>query len=95
MTALTTSNSTVQLTSDPAMRGRVMALYMAINQGGAPIGAMIIGVIADHVGVRWALALASLVVLVAAAVSSFVVRRRVTDSPPAVDIPEGSALAKE
>jgi MFS family permease len=76
MTALTTSNSTVQLTSDPMMRGRVMALYMAINQGGAPIGAMIIGLMADHVGVRWALALASAVVLVAALISSMVVRRR-------------------
>jgi MFS family permease len=76
MTALTTSNSTVQVTSDPAMRGRVMALYMAINQGGAPIGAMIIGVMADHFGVRWALALASVVVLVAALISTLVVRRR-------------------
>jgi len=76
MTALTTSNSTVQLTSDPTMRGRVMALYMAINQGGAPVGAMLIGAIADHLGVRYALGLASLVVLVAALASSLVVRRR-------------------
>ena len=76
MTALTTSNSTVQVTSDPAMRGRVMALYMAINQGGAPIGAMIIGVMADRFGVRWALGLASVVVLVAALISTMVVRRR-------------------
>lgn len=76
MTALTTTNSTVQVTSDPMMRGRVMALYMAINQGSAPIGAMIIGLMADHVGVRWALALASAVVLLAALASSLVVRRR-------------------
>ena len=76
MTALTTSNSTVQVTSDPAMRGRVMALYMAINQGGAPIGAMIIGVMADYFGVRSALALASVIVLVAALISAIVVRRR-------------------
>jgi predicted MFS family arabinose efflux permease len=66
----------VQLTSDPTMRGRVMALYMAINQGGAPVGAMLIGVIADHLGVRYALGLASLVVLAAALASSLVVRRR-------------------
>jgi hypothetical protein len=37
---------------------------------------MIIGLMADHVGVRWALALASAVVLVAALISSMVVRRR-------------------
>jgi predicted MFS family arabinose efflux permease len=53
-----------------------MALYMAINQGGAPIGAMIIGVMADHFGVRYALGLASLIVLAAALASSLVVRRR-------------------
>ncbi len=86
MTALTTSNSTVQVTSDPAMRGRVMALYMAINQGGAPIGAMIIGVMADHVGVRWALALASVVVLAAALISYAVVRhRRLEQADPSFD----------
>lgn len=82
MTALTTSNSTVQLTSDPAMRGRVMALYMAINQGSAPIGAMIIGVIAEHLGVRYALGLASIVVLLAAGASTLVVRRRNVETPP-------------
>jgi len=76
MTALTTSNSTVQLTSEPSMRGRVMALYMAINQGGAPIGALLIGVIAEHLGVRYALGLASIVTLVAAVAASAVVRRR-------------------
>lgn len=82
MTALTTSNSTVQLTSDPAMRGRVMALYMAINQGSAPIGAMIIGVVAEHLGVRYALGLASIVVLLAAGASTLVVRRRNVETPP-------------
>jgi len=97
MTALTTSNSTVQVTSDPAMRGRVMALYMAINQGGAPIGAMIIGVMADHVGVRWALALASGVVLVAALISSMVVRRRRIEqaAPSLGDQPMRPATAGE
>jgi MFS family permease len=97
MTALTTSNSTVQVTSDPAMRGRVMALYMAINQGGAPIGAMIIGVMADHVGVRWALALASGVVLVAALISSMVVRRRRIEqaAPSLADQPMRPATAGE
>ncbi len=94
MTALTTSNSTVQLTSDPAMRGRVMALYMAINQGSAPIGAMIIGVIADLVGVRWALALASVVVLGAAGASTLVVRRRRLQ-PTAPNAPRESATPEE
>ncbi len=95
MTALTTSNSTVQLTSDPTMRGRVMALYMAINQGGAPVGAMIIGLMADHVGVRWALALASGVVLVAALISSVVVRRRNVEAQVAADAMEPANVDDE
>ena len=92
MTALTTSNSTVQLTTEPSMRGRVMALYMAINQGGAPVGAMLIGVIAEHLGVRYALGLASLVTLAGAVAASVVVRRRraadVTDVPLPVSVDE-------
>ena len=39
LTALTTANAMVQLSVDPAMRGRVMALYMAIFMGGTPLGA--------------------------------------------------------
>jgi predicted MFS family arabinose efflux permease len=93
MTALTTSNSTVQLTSEPSMRGRVMALYMAINQGGAPIGAMLIGVIAEHLGVRYALGLASIVTLVAALAASVVVRKRRVES--ATDVPVPVALDEE
>lgn len=45
----------VQLTSDPAMRGRVMALLMAISLGGTPLGGPIVGWIADRFGPRWAM----------------------------------------
>ena len=37
------------------MRGRVMALYMAIFMGGTPIGAPLLGWIAEHFGARWTL----------------------------------------
>ena len=37
------------------MRGRVMALYMAIFMGGTPLGAPIVGWVADAFGPRWAL----------------------------------------
>ena len=45
----------VQLTSDPLMRGRVMALLMGISLGGTPIGGPIVGWIADRFGPRWAM----------------------------------------
>lgn len=52
----TGTNSLMQLTTEPAMRGRVMALRIAIAMGGTPIGAPIVGAIADHFGPRWAMA---------------------------------------
>ncbi|KRE31386.1 MFS transporter [Agromyces sp. Soil535] len=56
---LTTANGYVQTTTDPELRGRVMALYMAILVGGTPIGAPIVGAVADTWGPRWALGLAA------------------------------------
>lgn len=47
-----TANSSVQLASDPAMRGRVMSLYMMVFMGGTPIGGPIMGWITDTFGAR-------------------------------------------
>ena len=58
VSALTFTNSTnslVQLSTAPAMRGRVMAIRLAIALGGTPIGAPIVGWVADRFGPRWAL----------------------------------------
>jgi MFS family permease len=51
----TTATSTVQLETEPAMRGRVMAILLAITLGGTPLGAPIIGWVADAYGPRWAI----------------------------------------
>ena len=56
--ALTFSNATnslMQLSTEPAMRGRVMALRVGIALGCTPIGAPIVGWTADHPGPRWSL----------------------------------------
>ncbi|GAB7002934.1 MFS transporter [Nocardioides sp. AN3] len=55
LTLLNSANATMQLESDPLMRGRVMALYMTVVQGGTPIGAPIIGWIGEAFGARWTL----------------------------------------
>jgi MFS family permease len=55
-TFTTTANSTVQLTIEPIMRGRVMAIFFTIAMGGTPIGAPVVGWVADTFGPRWALA---------------------------------------
>jgi MFS family permease len=54
-TFTTTANSTMQLSTEPAMRGRVMAIFLAIALGGTPVGAPLVGWVADTFGPRWAL----------------------------------------
>jgi MFS family permease len=58
VSALTFSNSTnslMQLSTEPSMRGRVMAIRLAIALGCTPIGSPIVGWVADRFGPRWAL----------------------------------------
>lgn len=55
LTLTNTTNSLMQLSTEPAMRGRVMALRVGVALGGTPIGAPIVGWIANHYGPRWAL----------------------------------------
>jgi MFS family permease len=54
-TFTTTANSTIQLSTEPAVRGRVIALFLAIAVGATPIGAPLVGWVADTFGPRWAL----------------------------------------
>jgi len=57
LTFLNTSNALMQLTTEPALRGRVMAIRLGIALGGTPIGAPIVGWVADQCGPRWSLAI--------------------------------------
>jgi MFS family permease len=60
LTALTTANAMVQTRVAPEMRGRVMALYMAIFMGGTPAGAPLIGWISETFGPRWTIGIGAL-----------------------------------
>lgn len=53
VTTMITCNSYVQHSIEPGLRGRVMALYMACTMGGAPLGALTAGTVADLFGARW------------------------------------------
>ncbi|WP_260859929.1 MFS transporter [Streptomyces cupreus] len=75
MTVNVTANSSVQLSTDPAMRGRVMALYMMVFMGGAPLGAPIAGWITDAYGVRAGLAAGGAIAALAAVVIGLVLAR--------------------
>jgi MFS family permease len=71
LTLMTTANAYVQTSTLPAMRGRVMALYMAIFAGGTPLGAPLVGWVADAFGPRWSLGVAAFSGIIAAAVLVF------------------------
>lgn len=73
----TTSNSVLQLSTEPAMRGRVMAIFMAIALGGTPLGAPLVGWVADRFGARWSLAVgAASGILAAVAGIHYLLRHR-------------------
>ncbi|WP_309103953.1 MFS transporter [Microbacterium sp.] len=65
VTLLTTANGYVQITTDAALRGRVLALYMAVIMGSTPVGAPIAGWVADVFGPRAAIMLGGAAGLVA------------------------------
>jgi MFS family permease len=67
-TFTTTANGAVQLSTEPAMRGRVMAIFLAIALGGTPLGAPIVGWVDDTFGPRWALGIGAAAGLAAAVV---------------------------
>ncbi|MFT4259320.1 MFS transporter [Microbacterium sp.] len=68
VTLLTTANGYVQTTTDPALRGRVLALYMAVIMGSTPVGAPIAGWVADAFGPRAAIMLGGAAGLIACAI---------------------------
>jgi len=70
LTAMTTANGYVQTTTVPEMRGRVMALYIAIFMGGTPVGAPLVGWVADTLGPRWALGMGAASGFVAAGIAA-------------------------
>jgi predicted MFS family arabinose efflux permease len=75
-TFTTTAHSAAQLWSDPALRGRVIALVMAVSAGSTPLGAPLIGLIADTVGPRWSLVAGAASGFVAAVVGVYALSRQ-------------------
>ncbi|MFD8024818.1 MFS transporter [Streptomyces lavendulae] len=66
LTVNVVANSSVQMATDPEMRGRVMALFMMVFTGGTPVGAPLVGWITDTYGARLGMAAGGLVSLAAA-----------------------------
>jgi MFS family permease len=74
------TNSIMQLSTEPSMRGRVMALRVATGLGGMTIGAPIVGWVANRFGPRWSLAVGAASGFAAA----FVALRTLTQRTPSI-----------
>ena len=62
---ISTANATIQMQADPAMRGRVMALFAIAFLGSTPIGAPLMGWIADVTNPRISLLVGGVATLAA------------------------------
>jgi MFS family permease len=65
MTFLACANSICQLTSTPAMRGRVMSIYALVFLGSTPVGGPLIGWISQQLSPRYGLAVGGVASVVA------------------------------
>jgi MFS family permease len=73
---MSTGNSTLQLTAEPAMRGRVMSLWFVAFQGSTPIGGPIVGVVMEVLGARAGLGLGAITCVVVAGLGWATLRRQ-------------------
>ncbi|MET0967957.1 MAG: MFS transporter [Tardiphaga sp.] len=94
VSTLTFSNSTnslMQLSTEPAMRGRVAAMRLAIALGCTPLGAPVVGWVADRFGPRWALGVGAASGIAAALVGLryLVMQRRAQLSGPIAQLDTG------
>lgn len=77
LTVMTAANTSVQLSTEPVMRGRVMAIYMAIFLGGTPLGSPLLGWVGDAWGPRWTIAIGGIACGIAVIIALvYLLRRR-------------------
>lgn len=69
LTMITSANAYVQTTTPSTIRGRVMALYLTIFMGGTPVGAPLLGLVANELGARWAMGVGAVAAMLAAVIA--------------------------
>ena len=78
-------NSSLQLAAAPALRGRVMALYSIVFLGSTPIGAPLVGWLAEVAGPRSGLFAGAAAALAAAVYARFAFARAAAEPPARAD----------
>lgn len=74
-TMMNAANTTIQLSTTPEMRGRVMSLYMMVFMGTTPIGSPLVGWVAETFGARWSVGVGAIASMMAAALAALWVRK--------------------
>ncbi len=77
LTFTNATNSMMQLSTKPTMRGRVMATRVGVALGGTSIGAPIVGWVANHFGPRWSLVIGAISAFLAALVAALMMAKHV------------------
>ena len=90
MSFMITGNTMLQLTAAPQARGRVMALYGVVFLGSTPIGAPIVGSLADRVGPRVDFFATALVALVMGASVLWARQRRMAAEAEPTGVEQGA-----
>ncbi len=92
---MSTGNSTLQLNSEPEMRGRVMSLWFVAFQGSTPIGGPIVGWMSDVIGPRAGLGLGAITLALVGLGGLYAIRRlpRQRSPLPTTIVPRKSSVA--
>ncbi|WP_104086187.1 MFS transporter [Arthrobacter sp. GMC3] len=73
---LTSANQLVQMSTNVLIRGRVMSLYIMVLIGGQALGGPLMGWLAEHWGVQWAMLVAGGMPALAAVVIGLILAKR-------------------
>jgi MFS family permease len=84
-------NSSLQLAAEPSMRGRVMSLYSIVFLGSTPIGAPLVGWLAEVAGPRSGLFAGAAAALAAAVYARWAFARAAALRSTAVSVPQAAA----
>jgi len=91
---IATANATLQLSADPTMRGRVMALYAMAFLGTTPIGAPLVGAIAQWTNPRVSLLVGAVATVLSAGLLMWRHQARLVRSGRAAEAEARSAEAR-
>ena len=89
---VTSANAFVQLGVEPSLRGRVIGIFMVAFFGGTPIGAPLLGWLAEVAGARWSLIGGGLTALTLTLLAAAVLRPRIRAAADLEAAAEGNPI---